>query len=108
MKSVGPRKKSSWVYLLPVLHLSACLISMVGYLIPSLQYMGIVWACHADRSPDFFNRIRPSMALLHGRLDLDHCRRYVVVVFSESGHREIDQQEQDHSWHIDCGKVIAI
>ncbi len=32
-----------WIYVLPILHLCACLISMVGYLIPSLQYLGIVW-----------------------------------------------------------------
>ena len=36
--------KRLFVYLLPVLHISACLISMVGYIVPSLQYLGIVWA----------------------------------------------------------------
>jgi hypothetical protein len=36
-------KTSRWVYLLPVAHVCACLISMVGYVIPSLQYLGIVW-----------------------------------------------------------------
>jgi hypothetical protein len=39
VKSKHPR----WVYLLPVLHLSACLISMVGHVIPSLQSLGIIW-----------------------------------------------------------------
>ena len=32
-----------WIYFLPILHLSVCLISMVGYLVPRLQYLGIVW-----------------------------------------------------------------
>ncbi len=36
-------KRSRWVYLLPVVHVCACLISMVGYVVPSLQYLGIVW-----------------------------------------------------------------
>lgn len=36
-------KRSRWVYLLPAAHVCACLISMVGYVIPSLQYLGIVW-----------------------------------------------------------------
>jgi hypothetical protein len=31
-------------YFLPFLHLCACFISMLGHLIPSLQYLGIVWA----------------------------------------------------------------
>jgi hypothetical protein len=34
---------SRWIYLLPTLHLCVCLISMVGYLVPRLQYLGIVW-----------------------------------------------------------------
>ena len=28
---------------MPAAHVCACLISMVGYVIPSLQYLGIVW-----------------------------------------------------------------
>ena len=32
-----------WVYLLPLLHLSACAISMIGHVIPELQFLGIVW-----------------------------------------------------------------
>lgn len=36
-------KPSRWVYVLPMAHVCACLISMVGYVIPSLQYLGIVW-----------------------------------------------------------------
>jgi hypothetical protein len=35
--------RKTWTYFLPLLHLCACLISMSGYLIPSLQYLGIVW-----------------------------------------------------------------
>lgn len=34
---------SRWVYLLPLLHLSACLVSMIGHVIPELQFLGIVW-----------------------------------------------------------------
>ncbi len=29
-------KRSHWVYLLPVAHVCACLITMVGYVVPSL------------------------------------------------------------------------
>ncbi len=36
-------KPSRWVYLLPIIHLSACAISFVGYLIPPLQFLGIIW-----------------------------------------------------------------
>jgi hypothetical protein len=36
-------KPSRWVYLVPIIHLSACAISFIGYLIPSLQFFGIVW-----------------------------------------------------------------
>jgi hypothetical protein len=42
MEALKP-KHPRWVYLLPVLHLSACLISMVGHVIPSLQSLGIIW-----------------------------------------------------------------
>ncbi len=31
------------VYLLPTLHLCACLISFIGLVIPSLQYLGILF-----------------------------------------------------------------
>lgn len=43
VSDMSPSAHSRWVYLLPILHLCACLISMVGYLVPSLQYLGIVW-----------------------------------------------------------------
>jgi hypothetical protein len=31
-----------WVYLLPTLHLGACLVSFIGLVIPGLQYAGIL------------------------------------------------------------------
>lgn len=36
-------ERSRWVYLPPLLHLGACLVSMIGYVIPKLQFLGIVW-----------------------------------------------------------------
>jgi hypothetical protein len=36
-------RRSRWIYFLPSLHLSACLISFVGILVPSLQYIGILF-----------------------------------------------------------------
>ncbi len=36
-------RRKAWTYFLPFLHLCACFISMLGHLIPSLQYLGIVW-----------------------------------------------------------------
>jgi hypothetical protein len=32
-----------WIYLLPSLHVCACLISYIGLLLPSLQYFGILF-----------------------------------------------------------------
>jgi hypothetical protein len=32
-----------WIYFLPILHFCACLMSMMGYLVPGLQYLHIVW-----------------------------------------------------------------
>jgi hypothetical protein len=32
-----------WVYLFPLAHLCACLVLIPGYLIPNLQYWGILW-----------------------------------------------------------------
>jgi hypothetical protein len=37
-------RRKTWTYFLPFLHLCACFISMLGHLIPTLQYLGIVWA----------------------------------------------------------------
>src|SRR5258708_12978409 len=36
-------RPSRWVYLLPLLHLCACLTSYVGLLEPSLQHLGILF-----------------------------------------------------------------
>jgi|SRR5450631_1934410 len=42
--SLAMPNRFRWVYFLPLLHLAACLISMVGGLvIPQFQYFGIVW-----------------------------------------------------------------
>jgi hypothetical protein len=35
---------SRWVYLLPTVHLCACLVSFIGLIIPSLQYVGILFS----------------------------------------------------------------
>jgi hypothetical protein len=32
-----------WVYILPVFHLCACFVSMIGYVIPSLEYWAIAF-----------------------------------------------------------------
>ena len=37
------RSRVRWVYFLPILHLCACFTSLIGFVIPSLQYLGIVW-----------------------------------------------------------------
>jgi hypothetical protein len=37
------RESSRWVYILPTIHLSACLISMAGSVIPDLGFLGIIW-----------------------------------------------------------------
>lgn len=36
------KKPSRWVYFLPAIHLSVCLISLVGYF-ANLGYLGVVW-----------------------------------------------------------------
>jgi hypothetical protein len=43
VSEMSPSAHNRWIYLLPILHLCACLISMVGYLVPKLDYLGIVW-----------------------------------------------------------------
>jgi len=43
METPKSTKRSFLVYVLPLVHLGACLISMVGHVIPSLQYLGIIW-----------------------------------------------------------------
>lgn len=37
-------KQFRWVYLVPLIHVCACLISMIGLIVPSLQYLGISWS----------------------------------------------------------------
>lgn len=44
MSATNSPDRKTWTYFLPALHLCACFISMLGHLIPSLQYLGIVWA----------------------------------------------------------------
>src|SRR5260370_39955223 len=34
---------SRWIYFLSILHVCVCSISMIGYLLPRLQYLGIAW-----------------------------------------------------------------
>ncbi len=41
---LGAPKRFRWVYLLPLIHLCACLTSMVGLIVPRLQYLGIAWS----------------------------------------------------------------
>ena len=36
-------RPSRWVYLLPSFHLSVCLISYLGLLLPNLQHLGILF-----------------------------------------------------------------
>jgi hypothetical protein len=61
-------KRSVLVQLLPLVHLSACLISMVGYVIPKPAVLGHhLGLCHADRSPGFCHRICFSLEAWHGR-----------------------------------------
>src|ERR1700722_13797408 len=43
MNATNSPDRKTWTYFLPFLHLCACFISMLGHLIPSLQYLGIVW-----------------------------------------------------------------
>ena len=43
METTKSKKHPFLIYVLPLLHLIACLISFIGYVIPSLQFLGIVW-----------------------------------------------------------------
>jgi hypothetical protein len=36
-------RHSHWVYLLPSLHLGVCLFAFVGFVIPGLQFLGILF-----------------------------------------------------------------
>jgi len=37
-------KRFHWIYILPFIHFCACLTSMIGLVVPRLQYLGIVWS----------------------------------------------------------------
>ena len=37
--------RNRWIYFAPATHLSLCLISLAGYLVPKLQFLGVVWTC---------------------------------------------------------------
>jgi hypothetical protein len=32
-----------WFHVLPILHFCACFVGLIGFVIPALQYWGIVW-----------------------------------------------------------------
>jgi hypothetical protein len=42
-KTLVRRGRARWVYFLPILHLCACFTSLIGFVIPRLQYWGIAW-----------------------------------------------------------------
>jgi hypothetical protein len=33
-----------WFYWPPLIHLAICLIALLGYIVPSLQFLGILWS----------------------------------------------------------------
>jgi hypothetical protein len=37
------RNAFRWIYVPPTAHLALCLIAMVGYVLPNLQFLGILW-----------------------------------------------------------------
>jgi hypothetical protein len=37
-------RRSRWVYLLPTVHVFVCMVSFIGLVIPSLQYVGILFS----------------------------------------------------------------
>lgn len=39
----SPARPARWVYLLPAIHLCACSLALLGYVVPEFQFMGIVW-----------------------------------------------------------------
>ena len=44
IERLKPSGHKRWVYYLPVLHLLACIVSMIGLVMPRLQYLGIAWS----------------------------------------------------------------
>jgi hypothetical protein len=41
---VETRRRSRWVYFLPTVHLFACMVSFIGLVIPTIQYVGILFS----------------------------------------------------------------
>lgn len=37
------QKHPDWIYFLPILHFCACLMSMLQYIVPGLQYLEVMW-----------------------------------------------------------------
>jgi hypothetical protein len=37
------RNRIRWIYVPPLVHLAICLVAMIGYIVPSLQFLGILW-----------------------------------------------------------------
>jgi hypothetical protein len=37
------RKRFRWIYWPPLIHLAICLIALLGYVAPGLQFLGIFW-----------------------------------------------------------------
>ncbi len=33
-----------WIYWPPLVHLAICLLAMLGYIVPGLQFLGILWS----------------------------------------------------------------
>ena len=33
-----------WIYLPPLIHLTVCLVAMLGYIVPALRFLGIFWS----------------------------------------------------------------
>lgn len=64
-----------WIYFLPALHLCACVIAMFGYVIPSLEYLGIGWTYIL--AADFpVSLVAVALAWKHGAL----ATAWIVVV----------------------------
>jgi len=40
----GTRNGFRWIYWPPLLHLAICLIALLAYVAPSLQFLGILWS----------------------------------------------------------------
>ena len=38
------RNRIRWIYWPPLIHLAICLVAMMGYIMPPLQFLGILWS----------------------------------------------------------------